>query len=452
MRLLIGPGPVLTFGPAGRVVAEGGVVVDGDRIAAVGPFEDLAAAHGDARRLDAGGRMILPGLVNAHMHFYSTFARGIPPSKMTGDAPRNFPEILEKLWWRLDKALRPGDVYLSALLPILQGIRFGVTTYIDHHASPFFRDGTPHGALDEVAQAVLDAGVRGCLCYEVSDRDGETVALAGLQENERFIERVRDERNPRLAALFGLHAQFTCEDATLDQAKTIADYLGGVGFHIHCAEDRSDVSDARRRGHAGAVERLGARGILGPRSILAHCIHVSDAEIDLLAETRTAVTHQPQSNMNNAVGAARIADLAARGVTLGIGTDGMTPNVLEDVRVASWLARHAAGDPRVGWTEPVRALTEGNPEIASRAFGRRVGVLEPEAAGDVAVMDVVPPTPVTEENAGGHLLFGVAGARAWHVICAGEILVREGRLEVGIDEARASSEARDRAAALWERW
>lgn len=450
MKLLVGPGLVVTFGEPCRVVADGGVLIDGARIAAVAPYADLVAPHADAERLDAGGRMILPGLVNAHMHFYSTFARGIP---MTGEPARTFPEILERLWWRLDKALRPRDVYLSAAIPILQGLRFGVTTYLDHHASPHYRDGTPAGSLDELAQAVLDLGVRACLCYEVSDRDGEVVALAGLQENEKFIERVKRERPARLGAVFGLHAQFTVNDQTLEEARRIGEYMR-TGFHVHCAEDVSDVSDAKRRGFAGAVERLHAHGILGHRSILAHCVHVSDVEVDLLASTGTAVTHQPQSNMNNAVGAAEIVRLRERGVLLGIGTDGMTPNVMEDVRVASWLARHRAGDPRRGWAEPVWALTVGNPRIASRYFDRPVGVLAPDAAADVAVMDVLPPTPVDDAHVGGHLVFGAGSARAWHVVCDGKVLLRDGRLAPDLEalEPALAEEARSRAAALWERW
>jgi len=446
--LLIGPGIVITFGEKCRVLQDAGVLVDGESIKAVGDFHTLATAHKDAERLDADGRVILPGLVNAHMHFYSTFARGMA---LSGPPATNFTEILERLWWRLDKKLEQEDCYLSAIIPILAGLKYGVTTYIDHHASPFYKDATPLGSLEETAQAVIDTGVRACLCYEISDRDGETIALAGISENERFIEMCQDGHGGgRLAGMIGLHAQFTCSDATLEQAKQVNDYLH-CGFHVHCAEDKADVEDARRRGFAGAVARLHEFGLLGDRSILAHCVHVSDEEVRLLAESKTAATHQPTSNMNNAVGAADISRLIAAGVPVGVGTDGMSPNVWDDYRAASWLMRHRAGDPRAGWSEPHRMLTVNNPLIATRCFGRPIGVLAEGALADVAVMDYYPPTPLTEQNAAGHLLFGISYMPAWHVVCHGKVLLKDKALQLKIDEESLASHAREHAAELWER-
>lgn len=447
--LLIGPGPVITFGEETHVIPDGGVLVEGEFIREVGSHADLKKANPKARELDAEGRVILPGIVNAHMHFYSTFARGMalkdPPAE-------NFMQVLERLWWRLDKALGPEDCYLSAAVPILQGIRYGVTTYIDHHASPFYKEGTPVGCLEEVAQAVLDLGVRGCLCYEVSDRDGETVALAGISENERFIEQVRDGLgHGRLGAVIGLHAQFTCEDSTLEAARQVNDYLK-AGFHVHCAEDAADTADAKRRGFEGAVARLDDFQILGDRTILAHCIHVSDAEIARIAETKTAVVHQPTSNMNNAVGAAHITKLKKAGCLVGVGTDGMSANVLDDFRTASWLMRHRAGDPREGWGESFDLLVKGNPAIASRYFEHPVGVLAPGAYADVAVMDYFPPTPLTNASQLGHVLFGLAYAQAWHTVCHGRILLQSRHLQLPIDEEALAAKSRERAAALWERF
>ncbi len=447
--LLIGPGPVITFGENSHVITDGGVLVEGELIKEVGNYSDLKAAHPTARELDADGRVIIPGAVNAHMHFYSTFARGMalkdPPAE-------NFMQVLERLWWRLDKALGPEDCYLSAAIPILQGIRYGVTTYIDHHASPFYKEGTPIGCLEEVAQAVIDLGVRGCLCYEVSDRDGETVALAGISENERFIEQVRDGLGAgRLGAVIGLHAQFTCNDATLEAARQANDYLR-AGFHVHCAEDAADTADAKKRGFAGAVARLDEFGILGDRSILAHCIHVSDDEIARIAASRTAVVHQPTSNMNNAVGAAHITKLKKAGCLVGVGTDGMSANVWDDFRTSSWMMRHRAGDPREGWMESFELLTKGNPGIASRYFEKPVGVLAPGFYADVAVMDYYPPTPLTSASQLGHVLFGLAYAQAWHTVCHGRILLQSRHLQLPVDEEAIAAKSRECAAALWDRF
>ncbi len=447
--ILIGPGPVITFGETSRVIPRGAVLIDGELIKAVGDYDELIKSHDSVRRLDADGRVIIPGLVNAHMHFYSTFARGMA---LKDAPPENFMQVLQRLWWRLDKALGPEDCYLSAAVPIIQGIKYGITTYIDHHASPFYRDGTPLGSLEEVGQAVLDSGVRACLCYEVSDRDGETIALAGLSENERFVEMCREGHGDgRLAGTIGLHAQFTCGDSTLEAARQMNEYLR-AGFHIHCAEDAADTADAKKRGFGGAVERLSEFGILGPRSILAHCIHVSEKEIEMIASSMTAVVHQPTSNMNNAVGASAIVAIRKAGALVGVGTDGMSANVLDDMRTASWMMRHRSGDPRQGWVESVDLLTRGNPAIASRYFEHPVGVLEPGAYADVAVMDYFPPTPLTDASSLGHVLFGLAYAQAFHTICHGRVLLENRELKINIDEDGLAERAREHASDLWERF
>jgi putative selenium metabolism protein SsnA len=446
--LLIGPGTIITFGEKNRVIPGGGVLIEDAVIKDVGFFATLKKEHPEAKILDAENRVILPGLINAHMHFYSSFARGMAS---TAAPATNFVEILERLWWRLDKALGPEDCYLSAIIPIIQGIKQGVTTFLDHHASPFYREGTPLGCLDEVSQAVIDTGVRASLCYEVSDRDGETIALAGISENERFIEMCRDGHGGgRLAGMIGLHAQFTIGDETLEAARQLNDYQK-TGFHIHVAEDAADVVDAQKRGFRGAVDRLREFGILGEQSILAHCIHISEEETAMIAESGTAVVHLPTSNMNNGVGAAGIVGLREKGFTLGVGTDGMSPNVWEDLRAASWMARHRSGDPRQGWVESLELLVKGNPTIASRCFDTPVGIIEPGAAADVAVMDYWPPTPLADASTLGHLLFGLSHASAWHTVCHGQVLLEAKRLKIKIDEERIAMTASEHAEALWER-
>ncbi len=446
--LLIGPGTVVTFGASNRVLPDSGVLIDGDVIRAVGPWKQVSAVEEKVEHLDADGRVILPGLVNAHMHFYSTFARGM---SLGGDPASNFNDILKKLWWRLDKALGPEDCYLSAALPILQGIKYGVTTYIDHHASPFYRDGTPVGCLEEIGQAVIDTGVRACCCYEVSDRDGETIALAGMSENERFLEMCRAGHGAgRLSGMIGLHAQFTCGDETLEAARQLDEYEH-AGVHIHCAEALSDAEDARARGFGGCVERLAAFDLLTEKTILAHCVHVSEKELEIIAKAGAAVVHQPTSNMNNAVGAANIVRMKELGILAGIGTDGMAPNPLDDFKAASWLARHRAGDPRSGWGEPYEMFVKGNSAIASRYFEKPVGVLEEGAFGDVAVMDYYPPTPLNDASCFGHVLFGLAYADAWATVCHGKVLLKEKKLTGTIDEEGLAERAREHAADLWER-
>ena len=306
----------------------------------------------------------LPGFINAHTHFYSTFARGLTKTRPAG----NFVDVLKNLWWRLDSALTTEDCYYSALIALLEAIRHGTTTLIDHHASP----NAVRGSLAAIEKAVSETGLRACLCYELSDRDGARISKEGLEENVAFIRHCQRSRarcpgaeaqraqpptahrpqpstlnpQPTTAALFGLHAAFTLKDATLEKAAALGQELG-TGFHIHVAEAESDQQYSQQKHRLRVVERLKKFGILGPRSIAAHCVHVNRREMDILAETQTAVVHNPQSNLNNAVGIADVVSMAKRNVLVGLGTDAMTTNMLEELRVALW-AQHLSRPKPLG--------------------------------------------------------------------------------------------------------
>ncbi|MGD9147398.1 MAG: amidohydrolase family protein, partial [Anaerolineae bacterium] len=297
--MLITHGTLVTMAAPNQILPDAALYIDGDRIADLGPSAKLAARYPGADRLDAGGRLILPGLICAHTHFYGAFARGMA---LPGDPPANFCEILEGLWWRLDKALWPEDVHYSALVCLVDAIRHGTTTLIDHHAS---QSRIP-GSLDQIASAVDQAGLRASLCYEVTDRDGEQAARAGIRENVRFVRQAQirqREGDHHIAAAFGLHASLTLSDETLETCVDLARQLD-VGFHIHVAEDKADVKESLRLSALRSVERLQEAGILGPSTIAAHCVHIDRVETAILQETGTLVVHNPRSNMNNAVGTA----------------------------------------------------------------------------------------------------------------------------------------------------
>ncbi len=442
--LLIDNGIVLTFGDPGRVVPDGAVLVRDGVVAAVGPREEVRSRLEPTETpevVDARGAVVTPGLVNAHMHLYSTFACGYAPAPS-----HNFKEILENLWWPLDRALTLDDVRLSALVPAARCLLAGVTTLVDHHASY----GATHGSLDVVADAVRSLGLRACLAYEVSDRWGEQAASEAIAENESFLAGLSARGDPDLAGLFGLHASFTLSDRTLQRCVQAARRVGSPGFHVHCAEDLADVEDARGRGFAGAVDRLDAAGILGPKTVAAHCIHVTGAEAAALAETGTLVVTNPQSNMNNAVGVADVAGLLEAGCVVGIGSDGMTADILDEVRAAVFTRRQETRDPTRMFAEAVRMITVTNPSLASHLFGRTLGVLREGAAGDVVVWDYHPPTPLHEANVGGHVVFGLPASRPRTVVCSGRVVVRDGALP-GFDWEAVAREARPLAQALWER-
>ena len=438
--LLIENGTLLSTGNGLPLRRNHSVLIRGGIIARVAPSGRIGPFSG--RRIDAGGKVVVPGLINAHTHLYSTFARGMTRARPS----RDFMAVLRNLWWRLDSALTTEDCHQSALVALIDSIRHGTTTVIDHHASPR----SVGGSLDAIARAVDATGLRACLCYEVSDRDGARVMREGLAENVRFIRRCQAENGAGLRALFGLHASFTLSDATLEEAAGLGHDLQ-TGFHIHAAEAQADQRAARRRSRMGVVQRLRRFGILGRRSIAAHCIHVSRREMDSLAETGTAVAHNPQSNLNNAVGIADVIEMARRGVLVGLGTDGMTADMLEELRVALWAQHLGSGDPSEGFEEVAGALFNGNAEVAGRIFGLRFGGIRAGCAGDVAIFDYDPPTPLAGANALSHVVFGLSQAQVDTTIVGGRVLMEHRRLKLDLDEARVNARARELAGKLWQR-
>jgi len=330
---------------------------------------------------------------------------------------------------------------------LLDAIRKGTTTLVDHHASP----GAVRGSLDRIARAVRRTGLRACLCYEVSDRDGERVREEGLEENAAFARSVGGGRDPQLRALFGLHAAFTLSDATLDRAAALG-REAGVGFHVHVAEAGSDVSANRARHGATPVARLAARGLLGGDSIAAHAVHVDQADVELLARGGAFVAHNPQSNLNNAVGIADVVRLDRAGVPVGLGTDAMTADMLEELRVGLWAQHLRQDDPVAGFRELTGALARRNPELASRLWGFPLGTLAPGGAADLAIVDYDPPTPLDDASALGHLVFGLSQAVVDTTVCGGRVLMEGKRLHPDLDEPRVMARSRERARKLWERF
>src|SRR6266704_1273614 len=451
---LIGNGTVVTLGSENHLIEQGAVLVQGSRIGAIGSDTALRQQYPDALYVDANGGLIMPGFLCTHTHFYGAFARGMA---IPGEPPRNFPEILERLWWRLDKLLTLEDTRASAEMFLADAIRLGTTCVVDHHASP----NAIEGSLDVIAGAVEQAGIRACLAYEVSDRDGSAVTAAGIIENERFIRSLRTTRNQHaeagmIAASYGLHASFTLSPATLERcAAGGAD--SGVGFHIHVAEDISDENDSIGQYGMRVADRLEANHILGPRSIAAHCVHVNSAEVGRLAETHTNSVHNPRSNMNNAVGRAPAEGMLEAGVNVGLGNDGFSMNMMQEMKAAYLLHKLALADPRAMPADLVLNMAfQKNAHIIDAVFRPfaptfpPVGELSVGAAADIVLLDYLPPTPMSSGNFPWHLIFGMDAHHVNSTMVVGRWLMRNRQL-LTIDEARIHARARELSQALWNR-
>ncbi len=441
--MLITNGHVFTLDKANREFTDGAVHWEGDTIVDVGSTAELAARYPQAQRLDAAGKIVLPGMLCGHTHFYGAFARGMA---IPGSPATNFLEILQKLWWKLDLALLWEDIRYSALICLVDAVRHGCTTLIDHHASPNAID----GSLDIIAEAVKETGLRASLCYEVTDRNGLDGARAGIAENVRFLKRCRKERDPQLAASFGLHAAFTCSDETLEACVAAAAGLD-TGFHIHVAEGTTDQEESLRQHNQRVVERLQRLGILGPKTIAVHCVHLDDYEKDILRETGTLVTHQPRSNMNNAVGLPDVAGMLARGIPVALGNDGFSNCMLDEMKAAYLAHKHNTRNPQAMPGDVVfRMAYPNNANLARRFFAKPVGELTPGAFADIMLLDYAPPTPLNTGNLPWHLLFGVDGAHVTHTIASGKVLMADKKLTT-LDEEAIMARARELAVKVWKR-
>lgn len=408
------------------------MVVEHARIAALGDPETPAPAAD--RHLDLDGLTVLPGLINAHTHLYSTLALGMPAP---ATPPRDFPEILESIWWKLDRALDEASVIASFRLGLLECLRHGVTTVIDHHSSPSWIT----GSLARLQHEADGIGPRVATAFEVSDRNGAPVCSASLQEN---LDTSRTG-HPRHAALLGLHASFTLEDSTLAAVAKQRARAGKPGIHIHLAEDLADQADAYRRRAGSVVQRLDSFGLLDDRSLVIHGLHLTREDLALLQQRNCMLVHNPTSNANNRVGALRTR--VTQTLLTGLGTDGMQASLLAEAREGTLIAGalRTPGTPAIDYPG---LLFENNPRIATRVFGRPIGRLEPGHPADLVFHRYRERTPLTTSNLVSHLLYGLGLPES--VMIDGEFRLREGRF-IGLDEQALALEAREQAAALWQR-
>ncbi len=395
---------------------------DGVQLIVEGAYARVATEH-DLRdsaltRLECGGARIEPAHVNAHTHIYS----GLAPLDMPAPTPppENFVQILERVWWRLDRALDADSLRAAARLYVGEALLAGTTALIDHHESPEFID----GSLDVLARACRELGARALLCYGASERNGgEDESRAGLRECARFLDAL-DPGDPLLRGALALHASFTVSDATARLAGQLAQERGAL-VHVHMAEDGADVLDARARGYDGPLERLLELGALPEGSILAHGVHLDAAQVERAAARGLWLVQNPRSNRGNRVG---YPEHLSRSAAVALGTDGYPANMTDE---ASALmdegTRH--GDPAPVLNRRVHA----GHRLASELWGVPMGLLPgpeaPSVAADLRVVDE-------------------RGVR--HVLTAGRVVVRDHALcNADISEIRRA--AAEQAPRLWSR-
>ncbi len=415
------------------------IVIENDRIIETGA--NLNQRYPQARIKDMRGRLVMPGMVCSHNHFYSGLSRGIQAN--IAPSP-DFISTLKNLWWRLDRALDEESLYYSGLICSLEAIRSGCTAVIDHSASPKYIA----GSLSQLRNAFIKVGLRGMTCFETTDRNGGLQELqANVEENIRFareIDRARESGDePYLVeAHIGAHAPFTVPDEGLLMLRE-ALKTTGRGLHIHMAEDRYDVSHSHHHYGKDLLIRLAEFDLIDSKTLVAHGLYLSEADIELLNARDGFLVHNARSNMNNHVGYNQQLTAFRN---LALGTDGIGSDMFEELKFAFFKHRDAGGPL---WPDSfARALSNGN-TLLNRNFNDRFGRIEAGYKADLTISDYIPPTPLLAANIAGHMAFGM-GASHVHSVMVNGVMIYEDR-QFAIDCDMIFAEARKVAKKMWQR-
>jgi len=345
---------------------------------------------------ELNGRVVMPGFINAHQHLYMTLAPGMPAPDNT---PRSFQDVLTEIWWKLDRALDQQVVYQSAMAGAWDALRCGTTMLFDHHSS--LR--SVGGSLDTIARGLRQVGVRGCLSYEVTDRGGPGSRDTTLEENRRWLTRMREDQGDGVgwfSGVIGAHASFTLEDRTLVRLRELCDEFD-VGIHIHLGEGQTDRTLCDERGWPAPLERLDRYGLLRRTTLLAHGVDLTAGELKVIGERGCWLVHNGRSNMNNAVGRAPVDRFPSRSC---FGTDGIDSNMLGEMRT-SFYRGNETGRGTLGFSG-ARKLWIGGYSLAREIFGEPFGSLDVGAPADFVICNEGHKSPLTADNWLSLLLFG----------------------------------------------
>ncbi|MGO3017533.1 MAG: putative aminohydrolase SsnA [Anaerococcus sp.] len=439
--MILTNGFIITNDAENNIYENGAIYIKDNYIADIGNASEITKKYPDEQLVDVEGKLLMPGMICGHSHIYSAYARGMAASKPTD----NFYNVLENLWWTLDRTLTNEDVKLNALTTYMESIQNGVTTLFDHHSGP----NSVEGSLFKLGEAAKEVGIRTSLCYELSDRDGKEIRDKEIKENIDWIKHCKnDDNGDMIKAMFGLHASFTLSDETLYKAREAMEGLYD-GYHVHIAEGIEDEWDSVRKHGKRVVERLDDFGIITENTLAIHGVHINEREMDILKEHNTPLIFNPESNMNNAVGCPPILRMMEKGIKVGMGTDAYTNDMFDSMKVANILLAHNSCDPTKGFMETLEIQFKNNPEIFSRYFKRKIGVLEKGAYADIISFDYNPYTPLNKDNWGGHALFGLTGRLVNDTIINGEFVMKD-KIILKVDQEEIHAKSKERAKEIWK--
>jgi len=444
--MIISNSTIITWTDFQPLVCGKDVVIVGDQITEIGNHSEMIKKYPGEIVIDAEGKFLMPGLICAHTHFYGLFARGL---NIPAPAPMNFLEILNKLWWPLDSSLETDDIKYSALVCLVDAIRHGTTTLFDHHASPLCIE----GSLDQIGNAFTQTGVRGVVCYETTDRYGDVSMKLAVEENLRMLSEINriDAKKRLVNATFGIHAGLTVSDRTL---RIIQDTLPeSTGVHIHVAEDKSDEDDSLQKSGKRVIDRLRQFDLLGENSIIVHGVHLNRSEMMTISESGSWVTHQPRSNMNNAVGLPDVEKMVKLGIKVCIGNDGFSNAMWDEWRTCYLVHKFKNRNPSsMGGNTVIDLAVKNNGELATHFFNDQlIGKIQPGYQADLILVDYKPITEFNENNIPWQILFGFRDSMVTDTMVKGKWLMKNKEL-VDIDEKEITTKAYELSKKVWKRY
>jgi len=434
---LIRNGLIVTADKRNTIHENGYVKVSNGKIAEIGAGEPRSTVD---TVIDASGCVVIPGLITAHTHLYGILLRG---ASLNIEPPTDFAQVLQRVWWKVDEALTVEDAYASALSASADMLRNGSTMYADTYSGP----NSIEGSLDAIAKGTREVGMRGIVAFEMTERNNPQEAQRGLKEGINFISSLNED--DLISGMMSLHASFTVGDEIVTKAVEEAKNLK-IPITVHTSEGLVDLYHNLETSGERTVERLDRLGVLGKKTVLAHCVHVNGHEMDLIAKRGSSVAHNPMSNMLNAVGVSPVPAMLERGITVGLGNDGWIYDPFENMRCALTIHRLASGNPSaIGPNEIFKMATLDG----ARCYGveKKVGSLERNKLADIVILDGSNvPTPLTKESVIGHLLNTFSGGDVSDVFVNGTQVVKDKKLALTTDE-RVAKVSRISATGLWER-
>tara|TARA_Y100001970_G_scaffold211291_1_gene257899 strand:+ start:103 stop:1416 length:1314 start_codon:yes stop_codon:yes gene_type:complete len=409
------------------------VSILGDTIESVGsiePSDEFDFVY------DLREKLALPGMINAHHHLYSALAVGMPPPK---NNPSNFSEILKEIWWKMDLALDRDSTKACFEAGMLDSLKSGTTTIIDHHCSPSYIK----GSLSVLADTGEKMGLNTSLSFEISDRNGQAIFEESLEENINTVKEF--SQKPYIHPMIGMHASFTLSDSSLEKIRNNLHSLDSWGIHIHVSEDKADEDDAIKKGYLSVIDRLDKFDLINEKGLIIHGVHILDEDINIINRHNAKLVHNPSSNANNRVGITKNKNLNM--LNSGIGTDGMQGSILREGKEGILIrSSHLSGG--MDNIDYMKLIFENNSSIASKLFGFKIGKILPGYKADLAIFDYQPRTPIKNSNIFGHIFFGLSGLPS-DVITRGEFRIKDFKFQE-ISEKEIKENAVFQAERLWK--